>query len=102
MGTVTRLHIKIRCTGEDPDRAAIYYGHACTATHTLLSALDSFVRIRRRGCNIDIRCDFLAEEPMFRYDTVVSFRFSRVLSALWRVTMAEAKRIAQEKSDKVG
>lgn len=100
LGTVTKLHVKIRCTSEDPDRAAVYYGHACSATYSLLSALDTFTRIRRRGCKIDITCDFLEEKPLFRYDTVIAFRFSRVVAALWRVTMAEAKRIAKENQAK--
>jgi hypothetical protein len=94
--TVSKLHITIRCTGEGPDQAAIHYGQCCAATYGLLNVLRRFVKVRRRGCKIDIGCDFTGEKPLFRYEVVLSVRVFRVLGALWRIVMAEARRMGQQ------
>lgn len=90
--TVTRLDIKIRSADDDPSQAAICYGIYNAATHTLLGVLRSFLRVRKRGCNIDIRCDFQQRTPLFRYHLVLAVPFYRVLEAFWRAAWAEAKR----------
>lgn len=93
--TVTQLDIKIRCSGEDPDQTAILYGICHATTHTLLGAISSFLRIRKRGCNIDIRCVFWESDPLFRYQVILAVPFSRVLAAFWRLVLEEAKRAAE-------
>lgn len=98
-GVITRLHVYIRCTGEDAAQAAIHYGQCCSATYSLLNALNSYIKIRKRGSDLDIACDFLADAPVFRYDIVLQVRFGRVLAAFWRVVLAEAKRAAQTQLD---
>ena len=94
--TITKLQVKIRCTGDGADQVAIHYGECCAATHSLLTLLRSFVKIRKRGCNIDIGCDFIGSESVFDYHVVLMVRVGRVLSALWRVAMAEAKRMKSQ------
>lgn len=89
--TITRLHIKIRASGEDVDDAAIHYGQCCAATYSLLNVLRSFLKIRKRGCNIDLGCNFF-EKSLFHYEIVLSFRAFRVLGSLWRVALAETRR----------
>lgn len=93
--TVTRLDIKIRSADDDPSQAAICYGIYNAATHTLLGALRSFLRVRKRGCNIDIRCDFQERTPLFRYHLVLAVPLYRVLQAFLHVVVAEAKRKKQ-------
>jgi hypothetical protein len=93
--TVTRLDIKIRSADDDPSQAAICYGIYNAATHTLLGALRSFLRVRKRGCNIDIRCDFQQRTPLFRYHLVLAVPLYRVLQAFLHVVVAEAKRKKQ-------
>ena len=95
--TVTRLHITIRASGEDVDDAAIHYGQCCAATYSLLNVLRSFLKVRKRGCNIDLGCNFF-EKSVFRYEVVLSIRAARVLGGLWRVAMAEAKRMDAKKN----
>ena len=90
--TVTKLHIKIRCVGDGPDEAAIHYGECSAATYSLLHGLQNFVKIRKRGCDIDIGCDYFGSEWVLDYEAVLAFRMSRVISSFWRVAMAEAKR----------
>ena len=96
--TVTKLHIKIRCTGDGPDEAAIHYGESCAVTYSTLNLLRNFVKIRKRGCHVDISCDFFGSEGVFQYDVVLAVSFARVLAALWRVALEEAKRMNTQKN----
>lgn len=97
--TVTRLHLKIRCADEEPDRAALYYGLCNAATHTLLGVISSFLKIRKRGCKIDIGCDFSQSNSLFRYEVILTVPLGRVLAAFWRLVLEEAKRVAAEQQD---
>ena len=91
-GKVSKLQVTIRCTGDGADEAAIHYGEACAAAYSLLNLLQGYVKVRKKGCNVDIACDFMGDKPVFRYNLEVKFRASRVLGALWRVALAEVKR----------
>ena len=95
-GTVTKLNIRIQSAGEDPADAAINYGIYQAATHTLVAVLREFVKIRKRGCKIDIGCNFYEQKTLFRYHLVLNIPFFRVLAAFWRAALAEAKRTADE------
>lgn len=97
--TITRLHIKIRSTDEDPSQAAILYGVYTAATHTLLNILRSFIYVRKRGCKIDIGCDFNETNTLFRYYAVLSIPVYRVLAAFWRVALEEVKRADHSATD---
>ena len=90
--TVTHLRIKIVSADEDPYQAAVNYGIYNAATNTLLGVLQEFIKIRKRGRDIDIRCDFNETESFFRYQLILAVPFFRVLEAFWRVAWAEAKR----------
>ena len=93
--TVTKLHITIRSADEDPYKAAVHYGIYNAATCSLLSTLDSLVKIRKRDCKIDIRCDFNEQPGLFHYHVILAVPFYRVLAAFWRAAWAEAKRSAK-------
>lgn len=93
---ITKLQVKICCAGDGADQVAIHYGECCAATHTLLNLLQSFLKIRKRTCDIDISCDFLGGEGSFDYHVILRTRVGRVLAALWRVAMAETKRMKSQ------
>lgn len=95
--TLAKFDIKIRCAADEPDETAVQYGLCSAATHTLFATLCSFLKVRQRGCNIDIDCDFYENNPIFRYHIVLSIPFRRVLAAFWRVVLTEAKRVNQAK-----
>ena len=94
--TATRLYLKIRCAEDEPDETALHYGICHAATHTLLGTLSAFLKIRKRGCKIDIGYDFEGGTPLFRYEVILSVPFGRVLAAFWRLVLAEGKRVAAE------
>ncbi|MBQ7340928.1 MAG: hypothetical protein IJW41_02005 [Oscillospiraceae bacterium] len=89
---VSQLHITIRCTGDGADEAAIHYGECSAVVYSLFNIVRSFLKVRKKGCKIDVGCDFMGDKPVFRYDVVLKVRAGRVLGALWRVALAEAKR----------
>lgn len=91
---ITKLEIKIRSVGDGPDEAAVHYGQYCAVTYGLLNALRAFVKVRKRGCNIDIGCDFFGSQGVFRYDVVLVTRLGRVLAAFWRIVLAETRRMS--------
>lgn len=91
--TVTRLRVKIRCTGDGPDQVAIHYGFCCTATYGLLNILNGFFKVRKKGCDIKILSDFSGGESEFSYEAILSVRAAHVLAAFWRIVMAEVKRM---------
>lgn len=97
--TLTKLHVKIRSVGDGADEAAIHYGQYSAVTYSLLSVLQEFLKIRKRGCNIDISCDFMGTEGVFHYEAVLTIRLSRVLAAFWRTVLAESKRVARQRVD---
>lgn len=94
---ITKLHVIIRSAGEDAAEAAIHYGGCCAAAYTLLDILGHYTKLRKRSCNIDIACDYEGEKTLFRYDLVLTIPVWRVLKALWKVAMDEAKRMDQAK-----
>lgn len=94
--TVTRLHITIRCTGDGADKAAIHYGQCCTVTYGLVNALRNLIKVRKKGTKVDIGCDFFGDKPLFRYEVILSVRVWYILGALWRVVMAETKRMGEQ------
>ena len=97
--TITRLHIKIRCVGDEVDEAAIHYGQCCAVVYSLLNVLRGLMEVRRQGCNIDVGCDLFGSEEVFRYEIVLVVRAGRVLAAFWRTVMAEVKRMADQRQD---
>ena len=94
---ITRLHIQILCTGDNAAEAAVHYGQCSAATYSLLHLLANFLKIKKRGCKVDIGCDISGAKPVFRYDVMLSIRAGLVLAALWDVAMAETKRMSSRK-----
>ena len=95
--TISRLHLTIRCTGDDVDTAAIHYGVCCAATYSLLNMLQGLVKIRNRGRKVNLSCDPFGKEPVFRYDIVLKIRIFHGLSSFLRIILAEAKRASAER-----
>ena len=94
---ITAFRVDILCIGEDAAEAAIRYGQYSAVVYGLLSALQNLTKIRKRGCKINIACNFFDQEPIFRYHVVLSVSLGRVIMALWKVAQAEAKRMEAQK-----
>ena len=86
---VTKLHIQIRCAGNDAAATAIHYGQCCAATHGLVTAVRAFIPVRQRGYDVDIGCDFSGGESLLRYHVELSFRVIHGLAAGLRLLLSE-------------
>lgn len=93
--TATKLQLTVVCAGTDAAETAIRYGQISAAAYSFLSLLNSIMRVRKRGCKFDLRCDFTAKSGEFSYHAEISVALFRVLAAFFRVAWAEAKRAAQ-------
>lgn len=90
-----RLELKVVCATGDAAETAIRYGQISAAAYSFVSLLQGIMKVSKRGCRIDIRCDFTGQETRFDYHAVISVSLGRVLAAFFRIAYAEAKRTAQ-------
>lgn len=69
---VRRLELKMILAGDDPSDLAVNYGRAWAALGNLMPQLERFLVIKKR--NIEVECDFTAEETLIyaRVDATIS------------------------------
>ncbi|MBE6933788.1 MAG: DUF2953 domain-containing protein [Ruminococcaceae bacterium] len=79
---VKRLELQVTAAGDSPYDAAVHYGQAWVAVGLLMSPLEQLFTIKKR--NIQVGCDFEAE------DTKVYFR-ADITITLWRLLSLIAK-----------
>ncbi len=97
--TAKRLSIKIICTGDDAAEAAINYGQCCTVIYPFAGLLSSIMKIRKKGQNINISCDYDGKQDIFKIDFLIMIRFYRVLAAFFRIALKEAKRTVKSNQE---
>ena len=90
--TAKEYKLKIICSSDDAAETAVSYGKCCAAAFPLLGLFGSLMKIKKKGRNIDIRCDFTGKKELFRYKFVISVKLCHVLAAFLRVAITEAKR----------
>lgn len=88
--------LNIVCADTDAAEAAISYGQCCAFVVPALAYIDSLIDIKPSGKDINISCDYSSAKGSVFFDTVLVVRLHRVLAALLRAIIAEAKRIADE------
>ncbi len=91
------LKLKVVCADTDAADAAMSYGECCAVVYPLLGYLHSFVDVKPSGEEVSILCDYSSDEGSFDFETVLVVRVWRVLVALWRIVLAESKRMAEQK-----
>ena len=94
--TAKKYELNIICSSEDAAQTAISYGKCCAAAFPLLGLLGSLIRVKKKGRNIDIRCDFTGKQELFRYNFVISTKVFNLLSSFIKVAIKEAKRKSQK------
>lgn len=94
--TLTKLELNIVCTGDDAADAAIGYGKCCAAVYPFIGFIGSVMKIKKRGQNIGLRCDYNGGDGEFSYHAVIRIRVCRVLAALIRIVYKEAMNTNEE------
>lgn len=77
---VKRLELKVVLAGEDPADLAVNYGRAWAALGSLTPQLDRLFRIRKR--NVEVECDFTAEEALIYARIDATLTVARTLHLL--------------------
>lgn len=91
--TAKKFSVRVVCAADNAADTAIAYGRTAAAVQGLYGVVSNLMKVRRRGREISIGCDFSGQqEKQFRYHIVIMVRLHRALGALWRLAMAEAKR----------
>ncbi len=90
--------LNIVCANTDAAEAAIDYGQCCAVVSPVLGYLSSLIDIRPSSKDITILCDYSSDNSSFYFETILIVRLCRVLAALFRAIIAEAKRIAKKRN----
>lgn len=90
---VLKLHLI--CAEEDAAKTAIDYGRVCALAYPFLGFIHSNIKVRKRGEDINIACDYESKKGSYSFEAVLVVRFFRVLGAFFRAAYDEAKRINQ-------
>lgn len=92
---VFRVHVV--CATDDAASTAITYGVVSTAVYGLSTAAANLLKIRKKGLDLNIGCDFSGHgETRFRYEFQISVRIFRLLPVLVRLVLKEARRENKE------
>ena len=75
---IDHLDVKVILAGSDPCDLAVNYGRAWAAVGNLLPRLERIFVIRKR--NIDVECDFTADETLIDAGLELTITIGRVLS----------------------
>lgn len=94
--TAKRFEINILCSEENAADTAINYGRYCAVVYPMASFLNSIMKVRKKGQKLNIQADFSGGESEFSYDFLISVTLFRVLVALFKVALKEAKRKNEE------
>lgn len=87
---VTFLELKLIMANDDPFDLAMNYGKAQAIIASLLPQLERLFYIKKK--NIDIACDFLAEETMLYARADLRMPLARLIAALVDFVAAEMKK----------
>ncbi len=90
--TLKKFRFQVVCASNDAAEAAITYGLCCSVAYPLLGMISSIVRVKEKGRDIDIRCEYNKPTGSISYDLVLSVRIFRIAGAFLRILFKEAKR----------
>ena len=90
------LKLNVICAEGDAAETAIYYGQSCALVYPLVSFIHASLKVRKKGEKVAIICDYDGQESYYELETILVVRVFRVLDAVLRAGIDEAKRMAQE------
>ena len=83
--TVKRLKIDAVCGGADAAEAAMEYGAVCAVVYPLIGYVEGNMKVRQKGLDVNIGCDFGQVLGSFALETVISVRIWHVARALLHI-----------------
>ncbi len=97
--TARRFKLHVLCSSKDAAEAAISYGQCCAFVYPMVGLANANMRVKKSGADVKIDCDFNGVPEFVRYDFLISVRLNHLLAALWRVSLKEAKREAEQQQN---
>ena len=94
------LYLKLILAGDDPCDLAVNYGRAWAALGNLGPVLDNALNIKKR--NLDIECDFEAEQTLVTAGADLTITIGRTLYLLLRYGYRAAKEYIKLKNKRKG
>lgn len=87
-----KFQLQIICASKDAAQAAIHYGECCAAVYPVLGFISSAIKVKEKGRDIDIRCEYDKSRWTVKYHFIISIRICHILAALIRFGAKEIKR----------
>ena len=93
---VRKLHLVCIAADEDAADAALEYGAVCGVLYPLIDYIRQNMRLNERNTDVEIRCDFDREKPMFEIETEISMSVGHIVIFALRVL---SKKIMEDITD---
>lgn len=87
-----KFQLQIICASKDAAQAAIHYGECCAAVYPVLGFISSAIKVKEKGRDIDIRCEYDKSRWIIKYHFIIGIRIYHILAALIRFGAKEVKR----------
>lgn len=87
-----KFQLQIICASKDAAQAAIHYGECCAAVYPVLGFISSAIKVKEKGRDIDIRCEYDKSSWTVKYHFIIGIRICHILAALIRFGAKEVKR----------
>lgn len=97
--TLKTCKLTIICTGEDAAHTAVSYGQCCAVAYPLLAFIDTTMKVKKRGQDVRIDCDYSGRDSVFLFEFVLSVRVCHILAAFIRIAYKEAIRTGEASDD---
>lgn len=92
-----KMTVNVVCTADDPADAATNFGICCSFVYPVVGFLKSELKkVSKRAEHIDVRCDFAGDADIFDYHLIIRVRVFRLIAALIRIIIREAKVQAED------
>ena len=98
--TAKVFRVRVVVAKDNAADTAIAYGKASMLVYGLSAVASNLMRVRKRGRELEVRCDFDGGEKELRYEFVIMVRAYSLLFALVRMMRKEADREKAKKEPK--
>lgn len=97
---VEKLKVSAVFSDSDPAREAMTYGVACAGVYPFIGLVKSFMKVREKGTEVDMRCSFGTEEPSVDFELVVGASVFSLLRCALKIIIEEAKNAVMKEGNK--
>lgn len=93
---VKKLHLVCVAANEDAADAALEYGAVCGVIYPLLDYIRQNMHLSERHSDVEIRCDFERQKPLFEIESEISMSVGHIVIFALRVL---SKKIMEDIAD---